>query len=174
MYIKKISFIILAVLVFSVWGYRVYNVNKGVAKAYNFQTYHVGDDILLGDATLKVKSVTYGEIEKKEKVPRSTVPCTVTMEITNNSDAPIDIREIVTTMLIFDKYDRYQTNQGTFDKNILQQWEPHKTDTFSLTYDVDVDKKGTHGKLYVMQKPILKLIEKSYKEGVRYGIVIDF
>ncbi|MCM3738637.1 hypothetical protein M3215_23595, partial [Bacillus cytotoxicus] len=85
-----------------------YDVNKGVAKAYEIQTYRVGDNVALGDATLKIKSVTYGEAEKKDDIPRTTVPCTVTMEITNNLDTPLDIREIVTTMLIYDKYDRYQ------------------------------------------------------------------
>ncbi|MCM3737390.1 hypothetical protein M3215_16685, partial [Bacillus cytotoxicus] len=151
-----------------------YDVNKGVAKAYEIQTYRVGDNVALGDATLKIKSVTYGEAEKKGDIPRTTVPCTVTMEITNNLDTPLDIREIVTTMLIYDKYDRYQTNQGTFDRNILQQWPAHKTDTFTLTYDVEAKRKGKPGKLYIMKKPILKLIEEQYKEGKRYGIVINF
>ncbi|MCM3738574.1 hypothetical protein M3215_23065, partial [Bacillus cytotoxicus] len=62
---KKISFLIIAVILLSVWGFRVYDVNKGVAKAYEIQTYRVGDNVALGDATLKIKSVTYGEAEKK-------------------------------------------------------------------------------------------------------------
>ncbi|TGA96890.1 hypothetical protein E4665_13590 [Sporolactobacillus shoreae] len=170
---SKMKIAILAVLIVAaaVWLVRVYQVNEGVAKKYQIRTYQVGQNVPFGNATLNVKSLTYGRLTNNHGF--KTIPATVTMQIRNTSTKNISILKIVEAKLAYG-LDYYQTMSGNFNKSELLQLQPSHSTTVILRFSVKPNHKGERPKIYFDQNLYAPLVLKEYKKGIRYGIGVQF
>ena len=169
---KKVTIIIVvAVVALIAWGIRVYQVNDGVALAYETKTYQIGDQISIDNATLKVTNVKQGEVTEKEGF--KSFPVTVEMQIQNTTDEEISVHGLIPTKLVYGGYG-YDYQTGDFEgTDALRSLAPDATATFLLIYHIDPDDQNKKGKMYFDQRLYQQLVTEQYQEGKRYGIVVD-
>jgi hypothetical protein len=168
---KKLMFFLVVLAIVLSASFRVYSVNKGVPTEYEIERFSVGDQISLGKATLKVTNVNFGN-EVEELYGQEWLDLDIEMEIENTSDETISALSIIESKLAFD-LDVYQTNQGDFNPSVLQNLEPGIKETIKLTYNVKAEQQHEQAEIYLSQALFPELVEAKYKEGKRYGIVIE-
>ena len=151
------------------WGTRVYCVNKGVAKAYDIQTFNVGDKVPIQQANITVSSTNYGAV--KEQSGTKFVPFTIHMQVTNSSKENVSVIKLIEAKLAYGR-EYYQTKKGEFNVIELKKLGPGKTTTIKLQYDVRAKHKGERAMLYLSQGLYVDKVKKEYDLGKRYGIAV--
>jgi hypothetical protein len=167
---KKLIYLVAALLLLTVWGTRVYYVNANVAKKYEIQSFYKGDQVSLSEASLIVKNISYGKINKVNGM--EFVPLIIEMEVQNTSDQNISVIKLIEAKLAYG-YDYYQTNQGEFSPDTLRSLPPHTTEHFTLKYEIRSKYKDKHAKLYLDQSLYGNEVKEKYNQGKRYGVVIN-
>ncbi|GAA0608538.1 hypothetical protein GCM10009001_27350 [Virgibacillus siamensis] len=167
---KKWILVILSVMLVIAWGFRVYQVNAGVATEYKIKTYKLGEEIKLDNAILQIKSASYGKTEVENNY--KSVPLTLEMEVRNISDKKIDVMHLITAKLGYG-LEYFQTRDGNFDVEKLRSLKPDMSTNIVLIYHVSPKYNGKTPKIYLNQHLYEKKVVDSYKEGVRLGIAVQ-
>lgn len=167
---KKWILVVLSVMLVIAWGFRVYQVNASVATEYKIKTYKLGEEISLDNASLQVKSASYGKIEVENNY--ESVPFTIEMEVRNLSDEKIDVMHLITAKLGYG-LEYFQTRDGKFDVEKLRGLEPGMSTKIVLVYHVSPKYKGDQAKIYLNQRLYEKKVKQNYKKGYRLGIAIQ-
>ena len=168
----KIKLLLLVLFLFGVgiWGYRVYEVNKGVAIKYDLDTYQKDEWIADDKLRFTVIDLSYGAIEGDEDY--SYVPATVKMEVENTSEETISVSKLIESKLSYGM-DYYQTMDGEFDVNQVKELPPNTTIPITLVYSVAPKYKNKAAQFYIDQNLYTEKAKEQFKHGKRYGIVID-
>jgi|GEM_PF-2166645 hypothetical protein len=167
---KRGVVIMVALLIAVAWGVRVYQVNDGVAKKYDIQTYRIGESIPLEHAQLTITRFTYGNVENKDGF--QTVPATLEMTVKNTSDQTISVARLIEAKLAYDM-DYIQTMEGSYDAQKIRQLPPHARVDITLVFDVAPKFKGKKAKLYLDQTLYKSRVIRASHQGKRYGIAVD-
>ncbi|WP_077324729.1 hypothetical protein [Virgibacillus siamensis] len=167
---KKWMLVILSVVLVVVWGFRVYQVNAGVAKEYKINTYELGEEIRLDNAILQIKRASYGKMKTENNY--KSIPFTIEMEVHNVSNKNIDVMHLLTAKLGYG-LDYFQTRDGEFSVEKLRSLEPDMTAKIILIYHVSPKYKGDRPKVYLDQRLYKDRVMRNYEEGYRLGIAIQ-
>lgn len=166
----KLFLLVLFFVGVGIWGYRVYEVNNGVAIKYDLDTYQKNEWIADDKLTFTVTDLSYGVIEGDEDY--SYVPATVKMEVKNTSDETISVSKLIESKLSYGM-DYYQTMDGEFDVKQVKELPPNTTIPITLIYSVAPEYKDKAAQFYIDQNLYIEKVKEQFQQGKRYGVVFD-
>lgn len=169
---KKFIILVLVVVALLVWGFRVYQVNAGVAETYKIKTYQVGDKIPFDNAVFQVKKVSYGKIKNNNDHGFNSLPVKVKMVVRNTSKQSISVAKIIESKLAYG-LDSYVTNEGQFEVGSIKNLPPNTSTTITMLYHVRPTEKGKKPKLYLDQSLYKKRVIQAAKKEKRFGIAVQ-
>lgn len=161
----------ISLLLVSIYGYRVYEVNKDVPDGFTVEKVSVDEDFAVRVTDVQIGDSTSME-DAGELIP--ILPIDVTIEITNTSQTSQSGLSFVETAVFSKNASSTQSQDIDIDKGIFKGIQPGQTESYTQHFlgygESFVDDELT---LVVSRKLYEKMNEKSWQKGNYLGIVVD-
>lgn len=173
---KRSVVAIITLLLVSIYGYRIYEVNKDVPAGFNVEKVSVNEWFAVDNFSVKVTDVKIGESTNVEDAGEliPILPVDVTVEIKNTSGKTQSGMAFVESALFSGNASSTQSRDIDIDKEIFKSIQPEQTKSY-VQHFRGYGKSFTKDKLtlVVSRKLYEKMNESSWQKGNYLGIIVD-